>query len=192
MTTATAPSNLPLQLTSFIGREAEIAEAKRLLGEMTEKAPDYLPAWRRLAEIAVAERRYDDATKALNVVLKRNAGDLDAHLLMGRVYLARSQTNQAIQEFRAVLKAEPRFAPAHYQLGLAQLQAGDVQQFDRDEPPRIHAEPRPRVALLAEFLVHALDLHVCHCAVRLDGGERPRRALDRNGSRRHEKSAFAD
>jgi non-specific serine/threonine protein kinase len=31
MTTATAPNNLPAQLSSFVGREAEIAEVKRLL-----------------------------------------------------------------------------------------------------------------------------------------------------------------
>src|SRR5712691_2007295 len=33
MTGSTVPHNLPLQLTSFVGREREIAEAKRLLGE---------------------------------------------------------------------------------------------------------------------------------------------------------------
>jgi Flp pilus assembly protein TadD len=60
--------------------------------------------------------------------LKKTPGDLEAHMLLGRVHLARRQNDQAIQEFRTVLKAEPRFAPAHYQLGLALLQAGDVQQ----------------------------------------------------------------
>src|SRR5262245_57160614 len=32
MTTSSVPNNLPLQLTSFIGREKEIAEVKQLLG----------------------------------------------------------------------------------------------------------------------------------------------------------------
>ena len=32
MTSAAVPNNLPLQLTSFIGREKEIVEVERLLG----------------------------------------------------------------------------------------------------------------------------------------------------------------
>src|SRR5262245_51366381 len=32
MTTATVPNNFPLQLTSFVGREKEIAEVRRLVG----------------------------------------------------------------------------------------------------------------------------------------------------------------
>ena len=75
-------------------------EAKRTLTEITEKAPDFPPAWRRRAEIAFAERKWDEAVKALDVVLKKSPSDLDGHLLRGRVHLAKRQTTEAIQAFQ--------------------------------------------------------------------------------------------
>src|SRR4029453_17119592 len=46
----------------------------------------------------------------------------------GRVHRPKREPTGAIQDFQQVLKLEPRHAPAHYQLALAQLQAGNLQQ----------------------------------------------------------------
>jgi tetratricopeptide (TPR) repeat protein len=53
---------------------------------------------------------------------------VDGLVLRGRLHLARRETNQAIQDFQAVVRSEPRLALARHQLALAQLQAGNVQQ----------------------------------------------------------------
>ena len=79
---------------------------------MTEKAPDFLPAWRRLAEVALNERKYDESLKALDAVFKRSPSDLEGRLLHGKVHLAKGETTKAIEDFQRVLKLEPRFAPA--------------------------------------------------------------------------------
>jgi tetratricopeptide (TPR) repeat protein len=117
-----------LKLADFYFALQKPDEGKRILHEITEKAKDFLPAWRRTAEVALLERRYDDAVKALAPVFKKNSDDLEGHLLKGRVHLGRGEPTEAIQEFQRVLKTEPRFAPARYNLALAQLEAGNTEQ----------------------------------------------------------------
>ena len=65
-----APMGSParLRLAEFLARTGRGEEGKRLLGEITRKAPDYLPAWRRIAEQAFAARQYDDSHRALECV----------------------------------------------------------------------------------------------------------------------------
>jgi len=138
-----AASRIQLRLADLYLSIGKRDESSRLLTEITTKAPDYLPAWRRMAEIAFAEGRLDDTKKAVDMLLGKNASDLEAHLLLGRIRLARQEPTPAIQEFRTVLKAEPRFAPAHYYLGIAFLQAGDRQQAK--------AELREAINILRNF-----------------------------------------
>ena len=71
-----------LRLADFYLAVGKPDDAKRLLGEITTKTPDFLPAWRRTAEIAIRDRRLDDGDKALDVILKKNPSDLDGHLLL--------------------------------------------------------------------------------------------------------------
>jgi len=66
-----APVPARMRLADFYLLSGKPGEAKRILSETTQKAPDYLPAWRRLAEIALQERNYDDSLKALQPILKK-------------------------------------------------------------------------------------------------------------------------
>jgi Tfp pilus assembly protein PilF len=116
-------------------------EAKQTLTEITLKAPDFLPAWRRLAEIAFAERKWDEAVKALDVVLKKNPSDLDGHLLRGRVHLAKRRRRRP-SGFQNVLRPS-RGSPVRYQLALAHLQAGSPQQAKTELKAVTIAPPSP-------------------------------------------------
>src|SRR5438309_7187888 len=117
-----------VRLADFYVAARKPDEAKRVLAEILEKAPAYLPARRRLAEIAFPEGKYDESETALEAILAQNPSDPDGLLLRGRVRLARRQPSEAIEDFQKVLKLDSRAAPAHYQLALAQLQAGNLQQ----------------------------------------------------------------
>src|SRR5207245_7239020 len=72
---AIAPPGSPegLGLADFYLLVRQPEEAKQVLRTITEKAPEYLPAWRRLAEIAAAEQQYDATVQALRVVLEQHA-----------------------------------------------------------------------------------------------------------------------
>ena len=131
-----------LRLADFYLLLRRPEEARKTLVEITEKAPDFLPASRRLAEIAFAEQKRDEAVKAL-----------DGHLLRGRVHLAKRETTEAIQEFQMVLKAEPRLAPVRHQLALAHLQAGSPRQATTELKEAVTLAPNfaDAVLLLADL-----------------------------------------
>ena len=124
----TSASPARLRLAEFYFAMQRPEDGKRVLDELTTKAPEFFPGWRRLAEVALLERRYDDALKALAPVFKKNPGDFEGGLIRGRVHLARGETVEAIQGFQTLLKAEPNFAPARYQLAMAYASAGNLQQ----------------------------------------------------------------
>lgn len=130
-----------LSLANFYLRTGKSAEGKRLLTEITQKAPGFLPAWYRVAEIALGEGRYDDTAKALQVLQRKNALDLNWLLLRGRMKLARGETAEATQDFQQVLRLEPRLASAHYQLALAHLRAGNAQQARTELDDATKADP---------------------------------------------------
>src|SRR5205823_5759224 len=71
-TIAPAGSRPRLKLADFYLIQQNPAEAKRVLTEITEKAPEYLPAWRRLAEVAFNEGKYDDGVKFLEAIFKKS------------------------------------------------------------------------------------------------------------------------
>ena len=120
-------SPAPLILAEFLAsRKRE--EAKQLLGQMTQKAPDYLPAWRGIAQIAFVEGNLVEGEKAVGVILKKNPSDLEGHFLRGRIHRVKEESPQAIQDFQMVLKLDPRSAQARYELALTYLQVGNVQQ----------------------------------------------------------------
>ena len=127
---AIAPAGSPARvaLADFYLLLNRPEEAKQILAEINKQAPEFLPAWRRTAQIALAEKKYSDSHQAIDVIMKKNSEDVDARLLRGQVYLAERKTTEAIQEFRGVLHLEPKSAPTYYQLALAHLQAGNVDQ----------------------------------------------------------------
>jgi len=81
-----------------------------------------------LAEMALQENKLDDAGEILDTLLKKSPSDLEGHLLLGRLQLARRKPNEAVLEFGKVLKLEPRLAVARFDLARAQLELGNIQQ----------------------------------------------------------------
>jgi lipopolysaccharide biosynthesis regulator YciM len=77
--------------------------------------------------------------------------DLKGRFLQGRLHLARRETTGAIQAFQGVLKPEPRLLPVRYQLALAQLQAGNLQQAKTELKDAISVStPAERAGLQAD------------------------------------------
>ena len=93
-----APVGSPMRvkLADFYLTAGRRDEAKQVLDDITQKAPEYLPAWRRRAEIALAEGKYEDSAKALETVLDKNAADLEGLLLRGRLQRHRSRHRQDV------------------------------------------------------------------------------------------------
>lgn len=115
-----------LQYAQFKIQTGDLASAKRLLTEMTRETPDYLPAWLWLAEIAAAEKKFDEGAAFVARVLARDATQPEAMLLSGRLSLAKGENDKAITEFERMRSTYPQSPKVHYQLGLADLAGGDT------------------------------------------------------------------
>lgn len=101
-------------------------EGKRIVRQITDHAPDYLPAWLFLAEVAAGEHQFEDCDRYIEKILGRDPSNYDALLFKGNLLISRGDgTNGVVQLERAasIYKTDPQvFA----QLAVAHLINLDV------------------------------------------------------------------
>ena len=115
-----------LRYVDFQVAMGELEAAKELINQMAKQTPDYLPALMRVAQIALAERRYPDCDHVIRFVLARDPAHLEAMLLLARLHLAQNQPDQAVTALERALKVFPRLPQIHYQLATANLMQNDL------------------------------------------------------------------
>lgn len=122
-----APLRSPIRMgyISYLAQTGAVAEAVAALKELTQKAPDYLPAWRALAQAAMQERRFDEALALLQNALKQDGSDVDALILRSKALLAKGDTKTAIAELTQLGTALPGLGVEKHPLALAHLQNQD-------------------------------------------------------------------
>jgi tetratricopeptide (TPR) repeat protein len=96
-------------------------EAKKSLEEMTRQAPDFVTAWRLLAQVAVSEKKYDDALALLENVFNRDPDNPDARLLQSNVWETKGDNAKAIAILDKLNAAFPNNDVVKFQLGQAYL-----------------------------------------------------------------------
>ncbi len=101
-------------------RQTEGGDAARpLLKNITDKAPDYLPAWILLGKIAFSEKKFEEALGSLENVFSRDPQNIDARLLHCDVLLAQRQPQKAIEELERLDAAYLALPPVRYRLAQA-------------------------------------------------------------------------
>lgn len=73
--------------------------------------------------------------------LRRNPDDVDAHVLLGKLYLADRQPDPAIHHLKLALAGDPDHADAHYFLGIQCRAAGDLEQATAHLTAAVKAQP---------------------------------------------------
>jgi tetratricopeptide (TPR) repeat protein len=119
-------SSKRLQYAQFKIKTGDLEAGKSILKEMVKTIPDYVPAWMELANIAAAQKNYDDCATYLNSVLARDPENYDAMSLESELKLARGQTADAIIELERMAKLYTQSPPVYYQLALAYLANNDL------------------------------------------------------------------
>src|SRR5207237_6992013 len=61
-----------IKYAEFQAANGASAEAKLSLDNITKQAPDYLPAWRGLAQISLNEKKFDEALSDLENIISRD------------------------------------------------------------------------------------------------------------------------
>jgi tetratricopeptide (TPR) repeat protein len=119
-------SSRRLSYADFMIASGNLGAGRQFLGEITKAAPDYVPAWLRQADLALAEKNYTNCASFLNQALSRDSGNYDALLLKGRLLLAQGRAAQALTELGRTVTVYERFPQVHYQLALAHLLNNDM------------------------------------------------------------------
>ena len=120
---------------------------------MTKQAPDYLPGWILLAELASKDKKYDEALSLLENVFSREPQSVDGRRLQSDILLAKGDAKKAIEVLERVDRAHPGSPLVKYQLARAYLSNNEINQARTALDQAISANPNytDPILLLAEL-----------------------------------------
>lgn len=114
-----ARSNSRLKYAEFKAQRGAADEARALLRDITKAAPDYLPAWRFLGQIALTQRKYDEALMLLENVFVRDPKNAEARILQAQAWLGKGDTKKAVEGLEDLAKTYSNVPAINYELGRA-------------------------------------------------------------------------
>lgn len=123
---APARSIAPLKLAELKANTDALPEAKKILKELTDRTPDFLPAWGLLAQIALSEKNYDECISICERILNADQLNLRSRQTMAQAKLAKGQTAQAIQDLENLNTLLPKSPQTKFQLAVAYLQTTNM------------------------------------------------------------------
>jgi len=110
-----------LRYADFKIQMGDLEAGRQFLDGVTQKAPDYVPAWNRLAEIAFHQKKYDDCDKLIKRILAKDAINYETLMLSGRLRMAKGEAARAVAEFERMSALYTRTPQVKYQLAMAHL-----------------------------------------------------------------------
>ena len=142
-----------LRYAEFKVETGAVSEAKKILDEMTGKAPDYIPAWVLVMKLAFDERRYDDCAATIQKILARDSGNYEALLQRGILKLANGDAAGAVDELERLDRTYSRVPQLKYRLALAYARNGDNAKAENSLYQAIQIAPDydPALLLMAEL-----------------------------------------
>lgn len=122
---AASPVRSPrrMQYVRFKIQTGDPIGARAVLAEILKTAPDYVPASMVLAEIAFAEKKYDECAGLLDQVQKLDPDNFDTLLYRSQLDLARGKPTEAVTDMERMARIYPQMATVQFQLGAAYLAA---------------------------------------------------------------------
>ena len=142
-----------LKYAAFSSATGGAEEARRVATEMTKQAPDYLPGWILLTELAAKDKKYDEALSLLENVFSRDPQYVDGRRRQGDILLAKGEPKKAIEILERVDQAYPGSPLIKYQLARAYLSNNEINQAKMALDQAISANPNypEAILLLAEI-----------------------------------------
>ena len=141
-----------LKYAAFMSATGDTGETRRISTEMTRQAPDYLPGWTMLAELAFKDKKYDEALSLLENVFSRDPEYVDGRRLESDVLLAKGDTKQAVDVLERLDQTYPDIPLIKYQLARAYLKNNNPNQAKvaLDQAISINPNFADAIVLLAE------------------------------------------
>src|SRR5437773_2682709 len=141
-----------LKYVEFKWHSGDADEVRRVATEMTKQAPDYLPGWIWLAELAYKDKKYDEALSLLENVFGRDPEYIEGRRLESDVLLAKGDTKKAVEVLERLDQTYPDAAPIKYLLARAYFQNKNMNQAKvaLDQAVSINPNYDDAVLLLAQ------------------------------------------
>jgi len=117
-----------LKYAAFMSAIGDTGETKRIATEMTSQAPDYLPGWTLLAELAFKNKKYAEALSLLENVFSRDPDYIDGHRLESQVLLAMGDAKKATEVLEKLDQTYPDAPLIKYELARAYLKNNNMNQ----------------------------------------------------------------
>jgi tetratricopeptide (TPR) repeat protein len=119
-------SAVSLAIAQFYFGHGKLQEAKDVLSDLLSREKSNIEARKALIEVELELRQTADAGKLNQELLKEYPHDPDANLYQGRLLLIENKPAEAITVLEQLSHDVPERALAHYTLGLAYGQHGEV------------------------------------------------------------------
>ncbi|KAL4498457.1 hypothetical protein ABPG72_013263 [Tetrahymena utriculariae] len=104
----------------------EIKNAEKQFKSVLSKNSEHVGALIEYATTLSLQNKYDKAKKYFRHALKLDKNNIIANLRLGKIYQTKlNDIDGAIQCYKKIIEVQPKFAKAHYQLGLALLEKKD-------------------------------------------------------------------
>ena len=141
-----------LKYAEFEWGVGDAGEVRRIATDMTKSAPDYLPGWFWLAELAYKDKKYDEALSLLENVFGRDSEYVDGRRLQGDLLLAKGDTKKALEVLERLDQTYPDVALIKYKLAGANLQNNNINQAKvaLDQAVSLNPDYDDAVLLLAQ------------------------------------------
>jgi len=108
-----------LGYAQFLAATGATDEARNRLQALTKQAPDYIPAWRELAQLAVREKKYDDARSLLENIFSRDPLNPEARIIEASILVAKGKSDEAVVVLDKLNSTYPDVPMVKFQLARA-------------------------------------------------------------------------
>ena len=142
-------SNERIKYAEVQSAAGQIDQAKVSLQDITHKTPDYLPAWRELAQIAFTQKNYDESLSLLGNITSRDPDNPEARILQSQAWLAKGEPDKATAVLERLDTIYPNNAIIKFQLSNAYLGAKNPGQATAALQQAIATNPNFVEAILA-------------------------------------------
>jgi tetratricopeptide (TPR) repeat protein len=139
----------------YLQSESKLPEALQAAREAAVQAPDFGPAWIRVAELEFSFGRMDTVEQALRTGLDHSPRQAAGLTLRGFIFAARNDPSKALAAFEEALALDPGLGNAWLGRGLCRLRRGRVREGLEDL--EMAAAVEPHRALLRSYLGKAFD-----------------------------------
>lgn len=130
-----------LALSNFYFATGDVNRAVAEYAALHQDRPKDLEVKKKYIQLLIQVKRYDEAGRLTDEILKADPGDDDALVYRGQMQISRGNVADAAQSLQTVIKNAPNNSQAHYVLGVALEKQGFAQRAEEEWHQALSIDP---------------------------------------------------